>query len=171
MGEVIRPIVIVELLTESLKLILQTPAQVLARIDAMPPADRAQVSPDWLARARATTSSDPWIHGFAIVHQSTRQTIGSCAYKGPPDSAGMVEIAYGVDPSHRGRGYATEAARALTSHAFSYPDVRTVRAHTLPHENASTRVLTKCGFTFAGQVIDPEDGPVWRWEILFIKRV
>ena len=30
--------------------------------------------------------------------------------------------------------------------------------------NASTRVLTKCGFRHIGQVIDPEDGPVWRWE-------
>jgi ribosomal-protein-alanine N-acetyltransferase len=39
-----------------------------------------------------------------------------------------------------------------------------VRAHTLPNPNASTRVLTKCGFHRVGEVIDPEDGLVWRWE-------
>ena len=30
--------------------------------------------------------------------------------------------------------------------------------------NASTRVLTKCGFRHVGEVMDPEDGLVWRWE-------
>jgi RimJ/RimL family protein N-acetyltransferase len=75
-----------------------------------------------------------------------------------------VEIAYGVDPDHRGKGYATEAAEGLVTHAFGDPRVRVVRAHTLPEPNASTRVLTKCGFRRIGEVIDPEDGLVWRWE-------
>ena len=39
-----------------------------------------------------------------------------------------------------------------------------VRAHTLAERNASTRVLEKCGFGLVGEVVDPEDGPVWRWE-------
>jgi RimJ/RimL family protein N-acetyltransferase len=39
-----------------------------------------------------------------------------------------------------------------------------VRAHTLPERNASTRILEKCGFTFRGEILDPEDGLVWRWE-------
>ena len=61
-------------------------------------------------------------------------------------------------------GYATEAAQSLTEYAFSSGKVRVVRAHTLPEPNASTRVLTKCGFRRIGEVIDPEDGLVWRWE-------
>jgi RimJ/RimL family protein N-acetyltransferase len=76
----------------------------------------------------------------------------------------VVEISYGVDPEHQGKGYATEAARALTAYAFSSGMVRVVRAHTLPEPNASTRVLIKCGFHRIGEVIDPEDGLVWRWE-------
>jgi RimJ/RimL family protein N-acetyltransferase len=75
-----------------------------------------------------------------------------------------VEISYGIDPDHRGKGYATEAAAGLTSYAFGDPRVRVVRAHTFEKENASTRVLTKCGFRYIGEVIDPEDGLVWRWE-------
>jgi len=84
--------------------------------------------------------------------------------RGPPDSAGVVEIAYGIDEEYRGRGYATEAARALTDFAFADAKVRIVCAHTLPEKNASARVLTKCGFTLLGEMIDPEDGLVWRWE-------
>ena len=37
-------------------------------------------------------------------------------------------------------------------------------AHTLSSANASARVLTKSGFRYVGQVIDPEDGEVCRWE-------
>jgi RimJ/RimL family protein N-acetyltransferase len=70
-----------------------------------------------------------------------------------------------VDFDYQGRGYATEAARALVAHAFGIDGVRVVRAHTLAQINASTRVLTKCSFEHVGEVVDPEDGLVWRWEI------
>ena len=77
----------------------------------------------------------------------------------------MVEISYGVVPAYQGRGYATEAAKAAVAMALGNKDVRLVRAHTLPTPNASTRVLEKCGFERTGLVDDPEDGPVWRWEL------
>lgn len=130
----------------------------------MEPHDRAQVSPDWLARAYAATAPDPWALGFAIVHRATGAVIGMCAFKGPPSSDGIVEIAYGVAPDHQGNGYATEAAAALAAFAFSSGKIRTVCAHTLGEADASARVLAKCGFRPAGQIVDPEDGLVWRWE-------
>jgi ribosomal-protein-alanine N-acetyltransferase len=151
-------------ITEHLLLTLSNSADVLAWVEAMTPEDRATVSPQWLARAKATTSPDPWVHGFVITLREGNTTIGSCAYKGPPDPEGMVEIAYGIHPEHQGRGYATEAARALTQFALER-GARIVRAHTLPQENASTHVLRKCGFTFLGEVMDPEDGRIWRWEL------
>ena len=151
--------------TESLELVLREPAEVLAWVESMSAADRAQVSADWLAQLRASTSPDPWTCGFAMVHRESHATVGRCAYKGPPDRNGIVEIAYGVDPEQQGRGYATEAARALVSYALATGRVRIVCAHTMPEPNASTRVLTKCGFEHLGEVIDPEDGLVWRWEI------
>jgi [ribosomal protein S5]-alanine N-acetyltransferase len=83
---------------------------------------------------------------------------------GAPDADGVVEVAYSVAPEHQGKGYATETAKALVSYAFSSGKVRTVRAHTLPETNASGRVLSKCGFRRVGEVIDPDDGLVWRWE-------
>lgn len=122
------------------------------------------VSPGWLASLRAASGPDPWRFGFFVIERERRSVIGSAGFKGPPDSAGIVEIAYGIVPSHEGRGYATEAAEALVDFALGTGDVRLVRAHTLPIENASTHVLLKCGFRHAGEVIDPEDGPVWRWE-------
>jgi ribosomal-protein-alanine N-acetyltransferase len=150
------------LLSKTLTINLLTREETLSMVDAMSPEERAQVSPEWLATLRASGSNDPWRHGFSMVHSDTGCTVGKCCFKGPPID-GIVEIAYGVDPEHQCNGYATEAAEALTNFAFTQ-NVCTVRAHTLPEANASTRVLTKCGFHNIGQVIDPDDGPVWRWE-------
>jgi len=153
------------MLTENVELVLKTPEETLASIEMMSPADRAEVSPDWLARVKASTSADPWTHGFAVVHRASGTVVGSCGYKGPPGADAVVEIAYGINGDYRGRGYATEAARALIDFAFGTGRVRIVRAHTLPLESASTRVLTKCRFERVGEVVDPEDGLVWRWEL------
>ena len=122
------------------------------------------VSPEWLARLQTATGVDPWTFGFGLVLKRTRSVIGAASFKGPPGADGVVEIAYGIVPDFQGKGYATEAAQALVAYAISSGRVRVVRAHTLPEANASTRVLTKCGFKKLGEVIDPEDGLVWRWE-------
>lgn len=153
-----------ELETTHLRLVLQSTEEVLAQIEAMSPADQAEVSPDWIAQLRAAPFPDPWTHSFAIVLKTSGAVIGSCGYKGPPSSGLVVEIAYRVDADQQGRGYATEAAAALTRYALENPQVRLVCAHTRPEENASTRVLTKCSFRWVGEVNDPEDGLVWRWE-------
>ena len=150
--------------TKNLLLIPQTREDAQACIEQMPPDQRAEVSPVWLARLDKSSFCDPWIHGFALVHQSSGIEVGRGGFKGPPTEDGVVEIAYGIAPEHQGKGYATEAAVALVSYALACEQVRIVLAHTLPQPNASTRVLTKCGFHKVGEVIDPEDGLVWRWE-------
>ena len=38
-----------------------------------------------------------------------------------------------------------------------------VAAQTLREEGASTRILKKLGFEFWGEILHPEDGPVWEW--------
>jgi [ribosomal protein S5]-alanine N-acetyltransferase len=123
-----------------------------------------EMSPAWMEQLRASSGADPWRHGFAVVERGGECVVGSVGFKGPPDGEGMVEIAYGIVPGRQGRGYATEAAEAGAAFAFADERVHVVRAHTLPENNASTRVLTKCGFAPLGEVIDPEDGLVWRWE-------
>jgi [ribosomal protein S5]-alanine N-acetyltransferase len=154
----------VEIQTANLRLVLQTREETLAFIDAMDPVDRQEVSPDWLARVHALSEPDAWLLGFAVTHRARQSVIGNCGYKGPPDADGAVEVAYAINLEHRGQGYATEAAEGLTRYAFSDPRVRIVRAHTIERVNASSRVLTKCGFTYIGEVIEPDDGLVCRWE-------
>ncbi len=150
--------------TDRLTLVLSSVNEIRALIEGLSDEDRAEVSPLWLARALAATESDPWLHGFKVTLREEGTIIGDAGFKGPPSDDGFVEIAYGIEPEHQGRGFATEAARALTEFARQAAGVRVVRAHTKHRDNASSRVLAKCGFRFVGEVVDPEDGLVQRWE-------
>lgn len=113
---------------------------------------------------RRVPSQPPW-HGYLGVESEWKRLVGVGGFKGNPNAAGEVEIAYGTVPGFEGRGYATGMATALMAIAFESPDVKRVIAHTLPENNASGRVLQKVGMANAGEVMDPEDGKVWRWEI------
>ena len=155
---------VVPIETARLRLVPNTREETLADIEKMDSDVRKELSPEWLAKVAATKTVDPWVLGFRLVDRSTRDVIGTCGFKGPPDADGVVEIAYGVTPDRQNKGYATEAAAGLVAFAFGSGQVRVVRAHTITGNNASTRVLAKCGFRSVGQVIDPEDGLVWRWE-------
>ena len=85
-----------------------------------------------------------------------RHLIGNGGFKGRPTS-GACEIGYSLVPLHHGRGYATEAARALVDWAFLHPEVDCVAAETLPELSASIRVIEKCGMRFVGEGT-PEEG-------------
>ena len=172
--------------TKNLELLPQTPQHLLAIIEGADAFEKSSghriaegihemmtsgdVSEDFLAKLKGAPEADPWTHGFMVLHTADNLVIGSCGFRGPPDSNGVVEIAYGIAPAYCGRGFATEVAQALVAHALDDERVRTVCAHTLPEPNASTRVLTKCGFRRLGEVTDPEDGLVWRWEYAAVNR-
>jgi len=121
-------------------------------------------SEEFIKRLQTASEPDPWSWGFAVVDQKN-MVIGMAAYKGAPGADRTVEIAYGISPAYQGRGYATEAARGLIQFARESGRVSLVCAHTLPTNDPSNRVLEKCGFKLIGEVMDPEDGLVLRWEL------
>jgi RimJ/RimL family protein N-acetyltransferase len=67
------------------------------------------------------------------------------AWEGPE-----IELAYHVVPSRWGRGYATEAGRALLDAAWRETDLDHVVAVALEENHASTRVMEKLGMTYEG---------------------
>ena len=106
---------------------------------------------------------EPW-GGFLAADTGSGQVVATGGFKGRPDRDGGIEIAYFTFPPFERQGYATALASSLVELAVASPDVRLIIAHTLPEENASTRVLTSIGMRFVGETVDPEDGTVWRWE-------
>lgn len=115
---------------------------------------------------RITTAPDEirWM-AYLPIYKPDNMLAGSCGYTGKPDANGIVEIGYEIAPHYRNIGLATELAKALIANAFSYKEVTMVQAHTLAEVNASGKVLQNCGMLRNGEVVHPEDGPLWRWEL------
>jgi RimJ/RimL family protein N-acetyltransferase len=140
---------VAELTTERLVLRPWSPAEIAAVVDdvRLPhwaadfPADGDRVIAGFLADDPA----GPGAHGHRrIVERASDLVVGSIGLFWPP-ADGVVEFGYGVVASRRGRGYATEAARAVVEFALSLPEVRAVCADVELTNPASVRVLEKAG--------------------------
>jgi Acetyltransferases, including N-acetylases of ribosomal proteins len=93
---------------------------------------------------------DPQPFGpYQIVRTLDAKIVGGAGFHGPPEN-GVVEIGYGVVPSVRGQGFATEAARRLLDIARG-AGVRTVIAQTETTNPASMRVLEHIGMGLTGE--------------------
>ncbi|WP_208648590.1 GNAT family N-acetyltransferase [Micromonospora inaquosa] len=93
------------------------------------------------------------------------ETVGGVGgYHGPPDSAGMVELSYGVDPDCRRQGYARAMVRELLRRAAGEPDVSTVRASISPQNAASLATIAGFGFEHVGEQWDEVDGTEFLFE-------
>ena len=114
-------------------------------------------------KLKVNPNEAPWWMWLAVLSHE-QVLVGQCGYKGPPQD-GMVEFGYAVVSSHRGIGLATEIAAVLIDHAFNYPEITHVMAHTLAEENASTNILRKCGLQFVSEIDDPNDGLIWQWRL------
>ena len=92
-----------------------------------------------------------------MVGRTGGEVVGHCGFHGPPEDVGRAEIGYTVLPSHRGQGYATEAAAALVEYAGARK-AGTVFATVAPANAPSLRIVEKLGFVQTGVQIDEIDG-------------
>jgi RimJ/RimL family protein N-acetyltransferase len=73
--------------------------------------------------------------------------IGICSVEPREDGP---ELGYWLGVSHWGRGFATEAARAVIDHAFGDLECETLQSGARVSNPASRRVLEECGFQWTG---------------------
>ena len=88
--------------------------------------------------------------------------IGHAGYHGPPgqnstQNPDAVEFGYAIEPSFRGRGYATEAAALLMRRAEERGIEHFVLAIS-PTNEPSLAIVRKFGFVRTGERMDDEDG-------------
>lgn len=101
----------------------------------------------------------PWV-GYITVQDD--RPVGGCAFVGRPKK-GSVEIAYYTLEGHEGRGYASQAVARMIEMAWRFDPAVSLTAKTLPNENASTAILRRNGFQFAGETSDDDIGLAWAW--------
>ena len=115
-----------------------------------------------LALEAARTGNQEW-GVYLFFDASDGALVGNGGWKGPPVD-GCAEIGYSVAEGRRNRGIATAAVHEFIR-AGCAARLERIIAHTLPFESASTSVLRRCGFAMTATDEDPEEGPVWRWEL------
>ena len=86
-----------------------------------------------------------------IIERATDLVVGGAGFFGPPDGDGRTELGYGVVPSRRGRGYATEAVRELLRFGLAAPSVVELFAGVELANVASVKVLEKAGLRRVGE--------------------
>jgi RimJ/RimL family protein N-acetyltransferase len=74
--------------------------------------------------------------------------LGACGIAKHDDSA--PEIGYWLGVNHWGKGYGTEAVRALIDFAFTELEYESLCAGARVTNPASRRILEKCGFQWTG---------------------
>lgn len=93
-----------------------------------------------------------------LVRKADRVAVGSDDFKNVPDQREEVEIGYGLGKDFEGRGYMTEAVRAMCAWALGQRGVSSVIAETEKNHFASQNVLRRCGFALYRQ----EETHWWR---------
>ncbi|MGQ4379964.1 GNAT family N-acetyltransferase [Streptomyces sp. SAS_267] len=84
---------------------------------------------------------------FVLVRREDGLAVGAIGFHGVPDEEARAEVGYDLAENARGRGYATEALRALSAWALARDDVKILLA-AIDRENApSQRVIARAGFT------------------------
>ena len=100
---------------------------------------------DPLRSLAAASSTDPVFTMYLIRRRSDGSAVGGIGFFGPPDDTGTVEFGYGLVPSARGAGLATESVELALQQAADN-GARAVVADTDVANVASQRVLEKNGF-------------------------
>ncbi len=88
---------------------------------------------------------------LAITDRETGRLVGAVALA-TSSAQGRAELGYWVGVDYWGRGFATEASRALVNHAFTTLGLRRVVAHCLTRNEGSWRVMEKLGMTREGHL-------------------
>jgi ribosomal-protein-alanine N-acetyltransferase len=123
---------------------------------------RGPQTPEWVRTWLQTCLANyhqKWGFGlWAVVERETQQTIGYCGLSHFDDIAGQpeTEIGYRLAQASWGRGYATEAARAVRDYAFEILGMSRLISIIDPRNIASAKVAEKTGLRYEKDAIFKE---------------
>lgn len=99
---------------------------------------------------------------WLIVELADGSVIGTIGFDGPPQG-GALQIFYGIVPSRRGCGLASEALHRLTEYARGRPEVTSIEAYA--QSDASAAVLRKAGYCSVSDGRYPLGASLFVWGV------
>ena len=86
---------------------------------------------------------------FAVIERDSNKVIGHCGIRPIPD--GRIELLYAYEPSAWGKGYGTEAGRAVLEYGKAHFEIDEIIAMAYLENPGSIAIMKKLGFERIGQ--------------------
>ncbi len=112
----------------------------------------------WRRRAEqvaATPADEAWVTGVVVADGVP---VGRAGFHAAPDTEGVLEVGYAIDPEHRRQGHARAALGFMLDRARETPGVCRVLASVGPWNEPSLRLVRSRGFVQVDEQMDDEDG-------------
>ena len=109
-------------------------------------------------------------HTFFVWLAQTNQLIGSVHFYAKPELDYEVELGYMITEEYRGKGYATEAVKAIIEYAFQQAGQEYLLALIDFDNSASRRVVEKLGFAYHGVRVVEIEGEACEFEYFKLSR-
>ncbi|MHB8432454.1 MAG: GNAT family N-acetyltransferase [Candidatus Tyrphobacter sp.] len=135
---------------ETLWHLMQTPE--LRTYQDLPTMARSQFVGLVSAHTRHPGLNGPGRYEWLIERVEDGSLLGWVSLRVAEGTSDNGEIGYSLLQEYRGRGYATEAVRALVDAAFQRARLRRVRAYCLPENERSRALLARIGFREDGRL-------------------
>jgi aminoglycoside 6'-N-acetyltransferase len=121
-----------------------------------PPGVRAQI--EEMAR-RAPGEPGGWVQ-LSVEEREGGRLVGDVGFT-VDGGRDVIKVGYTIAPAFQGRGYATEAVRALVDYAFDELGAEVVRAHASAENFPSIRVAEKVGMRLVERLEHRHGGQSW----------
>lgn len=112
---------------------------------------------EWIASHRGQAERREAVT-YAVTRADDGTLVGAVGLTVDPEND-SAELGYWIGRQHWGKGYATEAARAVVDWAFPALELHRIHASHFPRNPASGRVLRKLGMRHEGRL----RGHVKKW--------
>ncbi len=98
--------------------------------------------------------STGYTYRWAVIEKASGECIGQVAYFLVDKKNSWGEIEYCIGADYQGKGYATEATKAVIDYGFETIGFNKVQICVRPSNIKSKRVIEKCGFEYEGTLRD-----------------
>lgn len=112
-----------------------------------------------------------WAFNLAVCFRDSGMHIGGCSIRRESERSRVGSLGWIIDPRYQGRGYATEAARALIDIGFVELGLSVIFATCDTRNTASFRVMEKLGMVRVGELrsgreIKGHRRAIYRYEVV-----
>jgi [ribosomal protein S5]-alanine N-acetyltransferase len=103
---------------------------------------------------------------LAVTLAADGRLVGNVGTRRDAPDEPVADLGFELDPAHWGRGYATEAARALVDWGFGVWGLRRMHAHCIAENAGSAAVLRRAGFRPEARLRHHERFKGRYWDVL-----